>query len=153
MRNKDSCYDPLVDEHIFKILDDNHITTFTKLFDDLYKNKIILNRLTLSKHLEYLSKKNILEWNRGIEKTSEGYFKKRQGSIKFTPDIMELRRMNFSMMVDYDDKPGICKEWRNKHPIQFKDFSPDHKTRVFCQLLLSHISQGSFIDFKEGFRL
>lgn len=151
---KDFCYDPSVDEHIFKILDEDHIITFTKLFDNLYKNKILLNRLTLSKHLDYLSKKNIIEWNRGIEPIKEKYFKiKRQGYIKFTSDITELRRMNFSIVIDYNDKSGICKEWRKKHAMQFKDFSPDQKRRVFCQLLLSHISQGSFIDSKEGFRL
>ena len=61
--------------------------------------------------------------------------------------------MNLSIMIDYSKKSWICKKWREKHPIEFKDFKPDQKKRVFCQLLLSYISQGSFIDSKEGFSI
>ena len=46
------------------------------------KNKIIGNRITLSKHLDYLSKKNIILWDRGVKHTEEGYIIKRQGLNK-----------------------------------------------------------------------
>ena len=142
----DTCYDPAIDEQIFKILDKVNETTFTELFKILSENKKVSSKTTLSKHLKFLTNtnynQNILIWKRDL---LEGQNKIREGSIKLHPLTKEKRRLNL-FTIDYSDKKGICKEWKDLHKIKkFTDLNETEKKKIACQLLLSYIGQGSYL--------
>lgn len=119
-----TCYDPTVDEEIFKILDSKKETTFTELFNTLNKNKSINSHTTISQHLKYLTNnKKILLWERNPEV--------RKGSIKFTHEAEKKRRWDL-LTIDYSNKK-VCKEWREN--MKIKEINERRKQAILFLLL------------------
>ena len=125
-----TCYDPKIDEEILKIIDRDKETRFNKLVveigklltkqlkqkeKNIKKTESIGIRRTIRRHLEFLSdnKNKILLWTRP---TTPG----KAGSIKYTPQAEMKRKYGF-LTIDYSDKRGICKEWKDKKENESKE--------------------------------
>jgi hypothetical protein len=134
--NSNTCYDPLIDDEIFKILDQNNETTFTETFEKLKKEEWINSRTTLSRHLEFLENKKIITWIRDP--------RVRKGSIKYTTTAEKQRRYGL-LRVDYSNKRGICKEWKKQNQI---NIIKERENKKILFLLLS-AAYGS-LDFKTS---
>ena len=132
-----TCYDPNLDNQIIEIMENNAgETRFNTLCDLLEKGPKIISR-----HLEFLSddkdgKQKILEWT----KNAPG----KKGSIKFSPTA-ERQRKHGLLRVDYNDKRGICKEWKEQHQ---KNINNERENKKIFYLLLS-AAYGS-LDFKTS---
>lgn len=132
-----TCYDPLLDDKIFEILDQNNKTTFTEIFEKLNQDNLINSRTTLSHHLEFLDNKKIIIWTRNP--------RVRKGSIKYTSTAEKQRRYNL-LRVDYNDKRrGICKEWKEQNQVNIDN---ERENKKILYLLLS-AAYGS-LDFKTS---
>lgn len=131
-----TCYDPLVDEEIFKILDNRNETTFTEIVKKLNNNKSINSRTTVSHHLEFLANNKIITWTRNPQV--------RRGSIKYTTTAEKQRRYGL-LRVDYSNKRGICKEWKKQNQI---NIIKERENKKILFLLLS-AAYGS-LDFKTS---
>lgn len=131
-----TCYDPSLDNEIFKILDQNNETTFTEIFEKLKKDKLINSRTTLSHHLEFLANKKIIIWIRNP--------RIRKGSIRYISTAEKQRRYGL-LRVDYSNKRGICKEWKKQNQI---NVNKERENKKILYLLLS-ASYGS-LDFKTS---
>lgn len=125
---KETCYDPNIDQEIFEIIDSNNnngiVTTFNKLVESLGRSS-----RTVSKHLDFLANdQRILLWTQG----KPGY----SGSIKFTIDAEKQRKYGLLKMdkMDYSNKRGICKEWKQKNKI---DTAKERERKKVLFLLLS----------------
>jgi hypothetical protein len=130
-----TCYDPLVDEEIFKILDNRNETTFTEIVKKLNNNKSINSRTTVSHHLEFLANNKIITWIRNPQV---------RRSIKYTTTAEKQRRYGL-LRVDYSNKRGICKEWKKQNQI---NIIKERENNKILFLLLS-AAYGSF-DFKPS---
>ena len=135
--NSNTCYDPLLDEEIFKILDNSNETTFTKIFKKFKQDKLINSRTTLSHHLDFLENKKIIIWIRNP--------RIREGSIKFTTTAKTQRRYGLLRVDYYDKKRGICKEWKEQNLV---NINKERENKKILYLLLS-ASYGS-LDFKTS---
>jgi hypothetical protein len=131
-----TCYDPSVDEEIFKILDNRNETTFTEIVKKLNNNKSINSRTTVSHHLEFLANNKIITWTRNPQV--------RRGSIKYTTTAEKQRRYGL-LRVDYSNKRGICKEWKKQNQI---NIIKERENKKILFLLLS-AAYGS-LDFKTS---
>jgi hypothetical protein len=126
----------LVDEEIFKILDNRNETTFTEIVKKLNNNKSINSRTTVSHHLEFLDNNKIITWTRNPQV--------RRGSIKYTTTAEKQRRYGL-LRVDYSNKRGICKEWKKQNQI---NIIKERENKKILFLLLS-AAYGS-LDFKTS---
>jgi predicted transcriptional regulator len=132
-----TCYDPSLDDEIFKIIDQKNETTFTEIFKKLQQDGLINSRTTLSQHLKFLNKKKIIKWNRNPNV--------RKGSIKYRP-IIEKQRQYGLLKVDYTDKTRwICKKWKEQNQ---ENIDKDRENKKILYLLLS-AAYGS-LDFKTS---
>ena len=131
-----TCYDPLVDEEIFKILDNRNETTFTEIVKKLNNNRSINSRTTVSHHLEFLANNKIITWTRNPQV--------RRGSIKYTTTAQKQRRHGL-LRVDYINKRGICKEWKKQNQVNIKN---ERENKKILYLLLS-AAYGS-LDFNTS---
>jgi len=111
------------------MLDKNKSLTYNQLVRVLQENQVIRNRTAISEHLKYLTLQKIIDW----KKNSIG----KPSSITFTKEAWVQRKYGI-LKVDYDNKRGICKKWREQHKA---DIEKDGKTRLLIFLLLS-VSMG-----------
>lgn len=134
-----TCYDPSLDDEIFKIIDQKNETTFTEIFEKLQQDGLINSRTTLSQHLKFLNKKKIIKWNRNPNV--------RKGFIKYRPAVEKQRQYGL-LKVDYNDKiRWICKEWKEKNQ---ENINKDRENKKILYILFS-AAYGS-LNFKTSIR-
>ena len=115
-----TCYDPILDDRIIEIIENNNETRFNILVELLNQSP-----RTISRHLKFLAnEQKILEW----QKNPHG----EKGSIKLTPDS-ELKRRYGILSIDYSHKRGICKEWKKN--MKNKEISERKKKAILFLLL------------------